>query len=341
MSWWRRLFRWWNKTRSPAVIEVSPGLEVTVTTHTIPHGNQQIPCWTYVTSGLARFGQQEMILSLRRREGDRPDFFPHDPLAYFKGIQEFAKRGEHFRAGNFSLFHNEAGFLGNCGPSGFLFLPPASLPGVKLPPAGEALLLVLLTADEAQVVPTFGTYRVLTRLAQATGMYPCPPWSDRDRPSVVTPADFEQSFLAPLPLLPLPGSSVTHTSGAPVLWRVPLRLQPLLGQVAQSPPPGEAGFAFLTDPDPGVPALLVWQPGQQGIGRVPANASADSPISGGFLALKFSPEARDRGIICEDGFAFTLAESSWQSLRDALAAGQPFNLACGVAGELGLRLQWC
>src|SRR5262249_16400963 len=159
----------------------------------------QVPCWTYVTSGLWKVGQKDLIFSLHRGPGEAPGDFPKDPLDFFGQVYELTSQGRLVDVGGYTCFQKPSGFLGRTDPIGFAYSPPENFEGLVLPPPNTGLTAILLTADEAAVVPSLGTYRVLTLLGQANRYYPCPPWSDRRRPSVLSQQDLTQSLLAKIP----------------------------------------------------------------------------------------------------------------------------------------------
>src|SRR5207247_2074754 len=62
----------------PITLQILPGkLSAQVYAHTISNGPIQIPCWTYITTGLWKLGQKDFIFSLRRD--------PSEPLAIVYG----------------------------------------------------------------------------------------------------------------------------------------------------------------------------------------------------------------------------------------------------------------
>ncbi len=78
----------------PATLSLVPGqLSVRVCRHSIPNGAEQIPCWTYVTDGLWKLGQKELIFSLRRRPEEEPQAFPQDPVQFFLQVHRLAQEG--------------------------------------------------------------------------------------------------------------------------------------------------------------------------------------------------------------------------------------------------------
>lgn len=361
MGWWPKRFgklreRKLTTTASdPAVVHVLPGkLAARVYAHTIPNGSEEIPCWTYVTSGLWKLGQKDFIFSLRRSSHETPLDFPQDPLGIFAQIYELAERGRLVDLGDCTCFHNPAGFLGNTGQTGFAYIPPAHLPGLDLPPPHTVLAAILLTADEAAVVPSIGSYRLISLLGRASRYYPCPPWSDRQRPSVLTPEDVSQSILSEIPKGPVRGATV-HTCMAPgepvrgdgaiatptgdIRLQIPRsHLTNLQEQMAGLRP--EGGCAFLTDSAPEANARLVWRPGQTCANLITPPGSDSSCITGGFLAFVYGEAYQDGGQFLEDGFAMMLSLPSWARVLEAIRTGTSLHVPAAAPDQMGLAIQW-
>jgi hypothetical protein len=359
MGWWQKLFgrspaRAPRRTPAgPEEIELIAGeLSVRVTAHAIPTGASEVPCWTYVTSGMWALGQKEFVLSLRRRPGE-PDF-PADPLDFFVRRHGYSAQGRLVDIGSHTCFREPGGFLGKTDQIGFVYVRPEKLRGVDLPPDDRCLTAILITADEAEVVHRLRSYRVTSLLGQANRYYPCPPWSDRDRPSVLTPADFAESMLSKMVVVHCWGSSVrtflkptaptaedrlVGPSGGDICLRVPetrraemLEVLDLLSE--------EGGGVVMTDPDPEANVRLYWRPGQSGTAAITAHSSDGSCVTGGFVALLFGESLTNGGRTVEDGFAVTLSPNSWARVREAVAAGDPIRVPAADLGEQGFALEW-
>ncbi len=68
----------------PVVCELIEGeLSVKVFCHDLPVGNGSIPCWTYVTAGLSKMSQPELVMTVERDPNEAPKQFPEDPLNMF------------------------------------------------------------------------------------------------------------------------------------------------------------------------------------------------------------------------------------------------------------------
>jgi hypothetical protein len=362
MSFWSNLFRGRKEPATPdgpARVEVVPGrLAVRVATHDVANGPDAVPCWTYVTEGLWPLGQKEVVFSLRRRPGEGAGDFPRDPFAFFAQLPALAEQGRVVDAGDYSAFRAPGGFLGAGEPTGFAYVPTEALPGVALPPAGQSITALLLRPEEVAVVSAIGCYRLAALLGRANRYYPNPPWSDRDRPAVLTEADLRQSLLGKVghlycrgasarvlmePSQPPPAGTRADREAVPSGRRITLKLpagqRPRL-RSALANVPDEGGLALLTDADPEANVRLVWRPGQERVETITPYWSDGSCLTGGFVALLFGPSLHDGGQMCEDGFAVTLAPATWPQVRAALTDARPLLVPAADANQLELEIAW-
>jgi hypothetical protein len=323
--------------------------------HKVGPPEDPIPCWTYVTHGLAPHSQSEVAFTLRRRPHELPANYPYDPLRFFSDLYARVEQGHHLEAGDYSKFAYPEGFLGETGFIGMAYAPPEDFPGLDLPP--HRLMAILLKGPEVEVVEQLGSYRVLTLLGRANRYYPCPPWSDRDRLVVLSKPDLTQSVLSQLPALCVRGAYVRlddigpdSTAAAPVEgWMKPISLGNLLRLtiLRESLPalrdllsrfPDQEGFALMTDPDPRADTRLVWKPGQNRVEAIFAHTSKGKSLTGGFVACGPLTD-KEGGQILEDGFLVACGTEPWLRLRGALLTGQPFSLP-GKGDLLSLELEW-
>jgi hypothetical protein len=311
------------------------------------------PCWAYVSEGLRRHGQQEVAFILRCRPGERQADFPDAPLPYFQSLYRQAEQGQRVAAGD---YHKFKGFFGQNDPVGMAYIPREVLPGVDLPE--DVLIAILLTGPEVAVVEQIGSYRVLTLLGQANWYFPCPPWSDRDRASVLSVRELESSVLSQTPVLyvkrvnvlmrspqqsatPLPPRQVAELPRCSEHQHLYLHvdraalpaLQDLLARL-----PDQSPFALMTEPHPRGNARLVWKPGQDHIRAIRPSHSDSTQMTGGFVLFSLSP-GEEGGDICEDGFLVLLSPTAWVKLRGGLLSGQ--SVAVAANGDRApLTLAW-
>jgi hypothetical protein len=71
----------------PHRAEVIPGvLYVTVYAHDIPNGDDVIPCWSFVSEGLERAGQPEIVFTLKRPRGKKWQDYSEDLFGLYGTI---------------------------------------------------------------------------------------------------------------------------------------------------------------------------------------------------------------------------------------------------------------
>jgi hypothetical protein len=314
---------------APVNVDVVPGrLSVRVHAHDLATQQARIPCWSYVTDGLAAYDQAEIVFTLRREPGEAAERFPDPPFRLFAAIHELAERGQRITAGGQTEFGDARLFDHHV-----LYAPAQSLSGVPLPP--RCLTALLVTADELRAVRTFGPTRVLARMGQAATHYPFPPWVDRRRRGVTMDRTFEASALAKLPRASAQDVRATLHGDRIVVGA--LRAEPPVWQDRLAQLPDGVPLALLTALDPTANGCLVWVPGQKEPEAIIPTGSDASRVCGCFLAL-FADQPANTGKILEDGFAMQLTAEAWQALRRALIEGEELTLP-GTDG-MSLALTW-
>src|SRR5215471_4591411 len=123
----------WSILRLPSVqppashipmrrIELIPGkLTTTVQPHTIHSREGPISCWSYFTDGLLAHRQQELILTVKRKEDEEDDGFPDDPLHFFKRLYDLTQQGKTIDGGDYTRF-GRPGFLDHDGVVGLVYV---------------------------------------------------------------------------------------------------------------------------------------------------------------------------------------------------------------------------
>ncbi len=350
MSWWTNLLSRWPSRPAPplelpARIEIIPGkLAAHVHAHQLDTARGPVPCWTYVTEGLAECRAEargeppaaprhrELVFTLRREPGEPATAVPRAPLAFFATVFQLAFRGRGVDIGDITQTGGTKFFGGHA-----IYVETQPLPGVPLPPSSMTALVV--TDLELRACRSFGFTRVLALLGETTGTYPFAPWSQRHRPDLVTPQFFAESLLTNLPIAPTSPHLCARLDGSRLLLTA--TRGPWQQQVAKLP----AGkpLAFTTGFDPAASGCLLWRPGQRQrtTRAVPLDDALDAALAGPcgtFLAI--SPgEPADSLAVVEDGFAAKLTAATWTSLHAALVAGQRFEQA--VSGDApALALEW-
>src|ERR1700716_1030251 len=160
-----------------------------------------------------------------------------------------------------------------------------------------------------------------------------PPWSDRNRNSVVNPAFWRESVLTklPLPWLRPAGTRVRKENGRLRLSLPFHRVSSINSFLSKFEP--IYPVVLMGEPDPDADALLVWEPGQQQPRAITCEGSAGDSVGGCFVI--FGAHGRTNSIqLAEDGFCVWLTPDSWVDLRRATQSGLP----ASVSGPDGLPI---
>ncbi len=326
---------------APVSVDLLSGrLSARVHAHDIATQQARIPCWSYVTDGLAAHGQAEIVFTLRREPDEAAERFPDEPFRLFATIHELAQRGLRVTAGSQTEFDERSEAMGGGDPAGgaggkaprgiddaplfghhVLYVPAQPLSGVPLPPA--CLTALLVSADELRAVRTFGPTRVLARMGQAATHYPFPSWADRRRRGMAMDRTFEASALAKLPRASAQDLRATLRGDRIVVSALRTEHPVWRDRLAQLP--DRVPLALLTALDPTANGCLVWVPGQKEPEAIVPAGSDASRVCGCFFAV-FADQPANTGKILEDGFAMQLTGEAWQALRRALIEGEELTI---------------
>jgi hypothetical protein len=311
---------------APVSVEIVPRrLSARVYTHDIATQQARIPCWSYVTDGLAAHDQAEIVFTLRREPGES---VPDPPFRLFAAIHDLAERGQRVTAGGQTEFDDARFFDRHV-----LYAPAQALAGVPLPPG--CLTALLVTSDELRAVRAFGSTRVLARLGQAATHFPFPPWADRRSRGVAVDRTFEASALAKLPRASAQDVRATLHGDRIVVSALRAEQPSWRGRLAQLP--DRVPIALLTALDPTANGCLVWVPGQKEPEAIVPAGSDASRVCGCFVAL-FEDQPVNAGKILEDGFAIQLTGEASQALRRALTEGE--ELVIPATDAMSFALTW-
>lgn len=341
MSWWQSLGLPGtqidpSKMQFPIELELVPELlRAHISLCNFKMGDEELSCWTYSTEGLAKTGQKEILLAIKKQAQDKISDFPQAPLEFFKSILQHAMSREFIEAGSISDFGSE-GFLSSRF-TGAAYIRSQPM-GDWFPPA-DSLSVVLLTQEELQAAQIAGLVRVLSLLGKAYLHYPCPVWNDLSRPSIISEealAQMAQSFISQMPRMLVRGSGV-FASEQVIDLQLPLSARHYFKQLADLSE--ESPLLLLCDLDERADAILVWQQEKKDSPlAVSAPGAKGTRICGSFLC--FAPaQTSDHGMIIEDGFALSLRKESWQELKQSLINGSPFYLA-RQEDAYDFRLNW-
>jgi hypothetical protein len=318
---------------APVEVEIVAGkLSARVYVHEIASLHGTIPCWSYVSEGLAAQRQTEVVFTLRREPGepDRPeDGFPEDPLRLFASIHELAENGQHVTSGSFAEFGGN-GFFGHH----LLYVRAQPLVGVVLP--SSCLVALLVTSDELRAVREFGTTRLLARLGQASSHYPFPPWADRRRRGLSLEGTFETSLLSKLPRASAHDVHVGLHDNQIVVGVV--RSEQASWQARLAQVPETVPLALLTAFDPSADGCLTWVPGQNSPEAFIPPGSDGVRLCGCFIAF-LGEQPANGGRLLEDGFVMQLTTDAWQAIRGALISGKELSIPA-ADDQLSFTLTW-
>ena len=340
-AWWKRGLAWVKKQYEVPIhaaesksalratdFELVPGqLSAHVYDHLLPMADGTIPCWSYVTSGLERHQQPEIIFTLAHTVDDT--VVPEDPLRLFHTINELAETGRLVRAGGVTQF-GERKFLGRH----LAYIAPQKLPGVAVPQT--AICAILVTDDEVAAIQEFGITRVTARLGQAARYYPCPPWSDPSRPGISFAQTRKQTVLARVPRLGLSGCRVYQAEGQVVLLLAKGSGRLLANQLAELP--RDSPFALLTELDADADGCFVWEPGQSGPVAITPEGSTGKRICGCFLTFA-AGLAEDGALGLEDGFGAFLTPQSWRAIQEAIGQEERRHIP-PTGGRMAFVVDW-
>lgn len=331
--------------------EVIPGkLAVAVYLHGIKLRDGMLSCWSYVSEGMERYGQREIVFTLRLPPYARDWDCPEEPYGLFRTIFDYAEKGNLVPAGGLSVLRPGSKVLGCEGQWGFMYLPAEMLEGVEM--RSNALAAVLIKDDETDLIQEGLFYRIATCLGKAYRYYPFPPWSDPERGVAVTNGHFQKSILSKLRLLRMAGITLRapceirgrakgpwaargdrRTVFRPeIVMRISREALPViqscLPAISDGPP-----VALLTDPDPLSFSRLCWLADPDLTGSIAIGQSLGEWVTGGFISLGHGEGVADRGFVVEDGFGVALGTKSWKKLEEAIAQGFPVKISLGTDGS--------
>jgi hypothetical protein len=331
-------------------------LSVNVWDHGIETRDGLLRCWTYVSKGMEARGQREIVFTLRRLPDLELGGFPEELFSLFGTIYDLATQGRTVDVGGFTVFRPGTTLLQRKGDWGLMYLPAETFDGIDLPP--NALKAVLIRDHETEIIQQGFYYRVATSMAGAYRYYPCPPWSDPDRPAMATEERFGKSVLSKVPFRTMDGITakidleaslpeelmpgITEGIGGPgseIVLTIDPKSAPDLAAALDEIPAGGA-HAWLTDPDPDASSRLCWD-ADTGMAIVLFPPSGPgSWMTGGFLLLgRAGKGLKEKVSVFEDGFAAILSPKSWKKLKKALASAEPVEIRDrGLA--LSLRVEF-
>ncbi len=341
MSWWQNLGLPGAQIdkasiKFPFEFELVPDvLRANILFNSFFMGQEELFCWTYVSNGLEKVGQKEIIVSIQKSVEDQPGDFPQAPLEFYKTVLDHAIRKEFIDICSVSDF-GESGFLSSTFP-GAAYVRSQTM-GDWLPPA-NSLSMVLLTQQELEASQLAGVTRVLALMGKDTLHFPCPVWNKLSRQSSVSAemlAQMNDSFIAQMPRILIRDSGVSAADRV-ISLQLPLSSRHFFKQLADLE--AQTPLLLMTDFDERSDAVLVYQTDKKASPlAISAPGTSGERIAGSFIC--FAPEQElDHGMIIEDGFVLSARGETWLQLRNSLINGSPFYLSRQKEGY-DFRLSW-
>lgn len=341
MSWWQNLGLPGAQidkasVKFPFEFElISDVLKAKILLNNFFMAQEELTCWTYVSNGLTKVGQKEIIVSILKQPEEQLGDFPQAPLEFFKTVLDHAIRKEFIDICSVSDF-GESGFLSSIFP-GAAYVRSQTM-GDWFPPA-DSLSMVLFTADELAASQLAGVTRVLALMGKDTLHFPCPVWNKLNRESSISREMLEtmnESFIAQMPRILIRDSGVSAADRV-IDLQLPLSsrhyFKQLLDLEVNTP------LLLITDFDERADAVLVFQSDKKASPlAISAPGTSGDRIAGSFIC--FAPDQDlDHGMIVDDGFALSARRETWLELRNSLLNGSPFYLARQKEGY-DFRLSW-
>jgi hypothetical protein len=345
MSWFLRPRKRPPETLAPFAVAASHSLignqlSMTVATRTYDTVGGPIESAAFATRGFVGLGERELVLVVRLRPAEDWSDLAARVGRLFSSLFEVGRARPGLSVGARTILAPQSSpLLGRPDFLGIVYTHLSDdLRGLV---DAEGLLCILVTGREVEIAERAGQTRLLGQLGKRARFFPTPPWSDRDRPELLTNAAWSGACLPMLPTMSLYGASAWITipispkpvpvgedylsenlNSVRIEWWIEPRsrsvLETALRQIADTQP-----IAILLSVAPGVPRCLTWMPGQEGMSAISdfRHGSTDPRCAGNFLALV--PDRPDnQAIVIEDGFGAFLRAEDWQRIRAALTTGE-------------------
>ncbi|KKZ63452.1 hypothetical protein EMCG_02263 [[Emmonsia] crescens] len=315
-----------NSITWPLTYPVFPeeGVQALIFYHKIKSAvSGEMDCWTYISKGLARVGQKEIVFTVRRRANEREDNFPITPFQWIKSVYSAAKHGQIVEAFQRTEFYSPS-FLNRSDFKWIVYCPAHSITNI---PASyfpsEWLQVIPLIAPEVEVAQRYGVMRALGHLGAQERWFPFPPWIDRDRQPCITMANMAGTMKDSLPFVIVRGVSALR-KGMNIVLHVPQESAfPLKGALAQFQL--EHVFALDSTPHKDADSGLLWsntdtQP------RGYAAGTSNACMNLNYFAFCPCQEKNELKMV-EDGFIFMITNYTWTSFRQHIEQSTSTSIA--------------
>ena len=319
-------------------VNANDQLKVKIYRHKVNAVSKHPEAWTYVTQGLTKLGQQEIVLTVLLRKADTDKNYPTLPIKLFDSIGQLAAQQKIVTVGGYTEFRNN-GFLGEQF-KGLLYAPVPDLLGVPMP--DSSIAMVPITSEEIEVYQTAGASRLMARLGRQANYFPCATWCDRDRVS-----SFSEAELAEMKEDPVFRTAKAQTYSLTAIQNhgaLSLRLTEksaaLLHSLLDELPPDSA-LRLALGVDPRADALLVWESKANGNNSMIApEGSKYKTIGMTFIAL-LPGLTKDEILTGNDGCALMLTHEDYDKFKKALETETSLDLAMSENSALrSFSLEW-
>lgn len=309
--------------------EVVPNeLSVQIYLHKLPGGDSR-EAWSFVTDGLSKAGQSEMVMTILKRDNEKSSDFPGDPIKFYRTVHALAKQDKLVHAGDYTeLSTGDKGFISSQF-IGAIYLPAKPIEGVSLPEG--ALAVMPITREEMDAYNIGGASRVSGRLSNQDKFYPYPTWCDRDRKSVFSPEDIKTMKAEPIneaPTASLFQAGVIAEGTQLSLALLPDARDSLADTLKKLP--NDAPLKLELGVDPRANAFLIWTSGQAQAVAPPK--SDGSIMSGSYIELlpgvKKTEFAR-----YGDGYVVMLTNEEWTKFKTAIYEKKDLSITATTGGE--------
>jgi hypothetical protein len=278
--------------------------------------------WAFVTTDLRTLGNPELVLLVKRAAGEGAA--PDDGLKILDSLATAVRKGQRFK--EWELGGIPDGMFGRRDLTGIVFGGAVQDNRVKV--SAPTMTVLLITQDELQVALHFGAPRVTNLLGDRGEFFPYPPWVDRERKSVCTPAQMKGSPIAQVVArLWIQGAGVWEDLRAQpgqVTLAVTRDAGQQIAKALREVGANHVGFFSMPPPEDADSRLVFTELGDNPAGITRSSGEA-AKVAGAFVVLSGSKKSAG-ALVTEDGFSVFIPEERWGELVESLEAGRPFEV---------------
>jgi hypothetical protein len=272
----------------------------------------KIKCKSFLTEGMTKVGQQEVILTIAvpEKESEIQYLSTEYILPLFNIIYEYAKKGIVVTDGGHTSFAGESNILGF---KGVVYAQHLKKISEKVPE--ECLSITLLYQKEKIASMKMGYMRVLTMLGLEKNRYPFPLWNEINRPETNLLGEMLDKTLLTQPLASLPMSNSTvYYSQEVTRFEISRSFLKTLKPTLKESLFSNGYLVVLPSFDLDIQVALTWP--QEGnatlfMGVMPDKVTKPLKIMGSVLMLS-GGEEKDEVLSYEDGFGVFMTDKSWK-----------------------------